>query len=122
MINVSITAAPIRDSGDRVIGASKTIRDISAENRAQRQLEEFNAELEVQVKNRTAELIVARDEAQQLARVKSEFLANMSHEIRTPLNAVLGLARIGSRDSVGRTAQKTFDRIPNLFTRAAVSR
>jgi PAS domain S-box-containing protein len=58
-----------------------------------------------------SELIKARNEAERLSQVKSEFLANMSHEIRTPLNAVLGLARIGARDSAGRSARVTFERI-----------
>lgn len=53
-----------------------------------------------------------RIEAERLARIKSEFLANMSHEIRTPLNGVLGMARIGLRDSYGRgKAQVAFERI-----------
>ena len=49
--------------------------------------------------------------AQRLAQVKSEFLANMSHEIRTPLNAVLGLARIGARDTGDPPTRDTFARI-----------
>ncbi|NUM44221.1 MAG: response regulator [Anaerolineales bacterium] len=40
------------------------------------------------------ELIRARHEAEQAARVKSEFLANMSHEIRTPMNGVLGMLQL----------------------------
>jgi signal transduction histidine kinase len=55
--------------------------------------------------------VLARLEAERLVRVKSEFLANMSHEIRTPMNAVLGMARIGLRDSEGRVAHETFGHI-----------
>jgi len=37
------------------------------------------------------ELVVAKDKAEEAARLKSEFLANMSHEIRTPMNGILGM-------------------------------
>jgi PAS domain S-box-containing protein len=39
-----------------------------------------------------AELVQARDAAEQASRAKAAFVANMSHEVRTPLNAILGLA------------------------------
>jgi PAS domain S-box-containing protein len=53
----------------------------------------------------------ALSEAERLAQLRREFLTNMSHEIRTPLNAVLGLAQIGARESGGRKALQTFNRI-----------
>lgn len=39
------------------------------------------------------ELEVAKNNAENLAKVKEEFLASMSHEIRTPLNAIIGFSK-----------------------------
>ena len=41
-----------------------------------------------------AQLIRARDEAENLNLLKSSFIANMSHEVRTPLTAVIGFAEV----------------------------
>jgi signal transduction histidine kinase len=50
----------------------------------------FNTMLE-EIGRRDAELLRAKEKAEDVARLKSEFLANMSHEIRTPMNGVMGM-------------------------------
>ena len=58
----------------------------------QSEVEETRAKVELTIVERTAELMLAKFEAERAGRAKSEFLANMSHEIRTPMTAILGFA------------------------------
>jgi len=52
----------------------------------------LNENLERLVAERTRELEVATQRANEASRAKGEFLANMSHEIRTPLNGIIASA------------------------------
>lgn len=95
----------------RVLQAAGMMQDVSEMRAVQRALKGHRDRLEQQVRERTAELVDARNQAQRLARNKGRFLANMSHEIRTPLNAVLGLAQIGMQQSQNRRIADTFQEI-----------
>lgn len=64
-----------------------------------KELENYRNHLENLVKERTLELTIAKDKAQESDRLKSEFLSTMSHELRTPLNSIIGLSNLIEKDS-----------------------
>ncbi|MGE5496786.1 MAG: response regulator, partial [Syntrophothermus sp.] len=60
----------------------------------ERQLKDTNQILELKVKERTAELVKARETAEESNRMKSHFMLLMNHEIRTPLAGIIGFTQI----------------------------
>jgi PAS domain S-box-containing protein len=56
LIDVSVTVSPIHDEAGQIVGASKTVRDITAEKNAEAKILELNSSLEEQVIQRTSQL------------------------------------------------------------------
>ena len=72
------------------------------------ELEKHRNQLEILVQERTADLVNAKERAEQSDKLKSAFLANLSHEIRTPMNAIMGFSQLLSYDEISETDKTEF--------------
>lgn len=83
IIDIGITAIPIT-YGEKE-GRHIVIRDITQQERQK------------------AELISAKERAEQSDKLKDAFIANISHEIRTPLHIIIGYSNLITNELVGQT-------------------
>lgn len=72
------------------------------------ELETHRKNLEKEVEQRTKELCIAKEKAEEADLLKSSFLANMSHEIRTPMNAILGFISLIDESEYSTQEKETF--------------
>ncbi len=92
-LTLLFNAIPLADQHGNLIGTQGTAIDITRQKQAE------------------AELVSAKEKAEENDRLKSAFLANMSHEIRTPMNGILGFARLLQEPKLSGEEQQEYIRI-----------
>lgn len=104
---VEYISTPMRDQRGQLVGAVVTFRDISDRKWAEQVLQQANEALELKVQARTAELLKANQQLQQLSELRSRFVSMVCHEFRNPLNNIaLSVSSLERYDQKLSAAQK----------------
>jgi signal transduction histidine kinase/DNA-binding response OmpR family regulator len=103
---IRTTAQPVYKNAS-IVSVVGNIMDITKQKETEDELKRYKDNLQEEVKQRTAELIKAKINAETANRAKSDFLANMSHELRTPLNAILGFSSLMKDDPLTAESQRS---------------
>ena len=102
-------AARLPGSDTQAEGYVGTVTDITDLKIAEAELAKYREHLEALVKQRTAELSVAKEAAEAASEAKTAFLANISHELRTPLHGVIGMTGLAQSRAIDPAQKETLD-------------
>lgn len=86
---VEYVSTPMQDQQGNLVGTVVAFQDVTQRKWAEALLQRTNEELELKVRDRTAELRQANEQLQELGELKSRFVSMVCHEFRNPLNNIL---------------------------------
>ncbi len=86
---VEYISTPMRDEQGCLVGAVVTFRDITQRKWAEAILHRANEELDLKVRERTAELRQVNEQLKELSELRSRVVSMVCHEFRNPLNNIL---------------------------------
>ena len=97
LTDVLFNGSLYKDHNGLVLGAVVVARDITEQNRIEKELREAKTAAEYATsvaEEAKANAEIAALTAENAVRAKQQFLSNMSHEIRTPMNAIIGFTKV----------------------------
>jgi PAS domain S-box-containing protein len=97
ILDISITASPIKNLINEIIGLSAISRDFTEVNEQQN---------------------LFKEEILKSSQFKSDFMSSMSHELRTPLNSIIGFSDILLEKYYGDLNEKQYHYVNNVRTSA----
>ena len=71
----------------------------------------INRYLKFKIKQKTQELILAKESAEESDRLKTNFIRSISHEIRTPMNGIVGFSEFLNDPELTEEERKKYTRI-----------
>ena len=109
VIPVSVTTSPIWDQTGRVVGSSKTVRDITARKASEAKILELNATLERQVADRTREIV-------RMSAWQTAILNNAGYAIiAVDENWAITVFNPAAEELLGYEAAEVIGRTPEIF-------